>query len=144
MITKKILHEYIDLQREIEETREKIAKVEKQIAKIEKQGAVIDTVSGGVGVIQHFYIEGFPYPEYSRKKTLLYARQTTLTNLEIELMETINEIELFISQIDDSFMRRIINLRFIEKLSWGEVANRMGGANNEDNIKKAFYRFMEK
>lgn len=144
MVTKKILHEYIDLQREIEETREKIAKVEKQIAKIEKQGAVIDTVSGGDGGIQHFKIEGFPYPEYSRKKTLLYARQTTLTNLEIELMETINEIELFISQIDDSFMRRIINLRFIEKLSWGEVANRMGGANNEDNIKKAFYRFMEK
>lgn len=144
MITKKILHEYIDLQREIEETREKIVKVEKQIAKIEKQGAVIDTVSGGDGGIQHFKIEGFPYPEYSRKKTLLYARQTTLTNLEIELMETINEIELFISQIDDSFMRRIINLRFIEKLSWGEVANRMGGANNEDNIKKAFYRFMEK
>ena len=144
MITKKILHEYIDLQREIEETREKIAKVEKQIAKIEKQGAVIDTVSGGDGGIQHFKIEGFPYPEYSRKKTLLYARQTTLTNLEIELMETINEIELFISQIDDSFMRRIINLRFIEKLSWGEVADRMGGANNEDNIKKAFYRFMEK
>lgn len=144
MITKKILHEYIDLQREIEETREKIVKVEKQIAKIEKQGAVIDTVSGGDGGIQHYKIEGFPYPEYSRKKTLLYARQTTLTNLEIELMETINEIELFITQIDDSFMRRIINLRFIEKLSWGEVANRMGGANNEDNIKKAFYRFMEK
>lgn len=144
MVTKKILHEYIDLQREIEETREKIVKVEKQIAKIEKQGAVIDTVSGGDGGIQHYKIEGFPYPEYSRKKTLLYARQTTLTNLEIELMETINEIELFISQIDDSFMRRIINLRFIEKLSWGEVANRMGGANNEDNIKKAFYRFMEK
>lgn len=144
MITKKILNEYIDLQKEIEETREKIAKVEKQIEKIEKQGAVIDTVSGGNGGIQHFKIEGFPYPEYSRKKTLLYARQTTLTNLEIELMETINEIELFISQIDDSFMRRIINLRFIEKLSWGEVANRMGGYNNEDNIKKAFYRFMEK
>ena len=144
MITKKILHEYIDLQKEIEETREKIVKVEKQIAKIEKQGAVIDTVSGGDGGIQHYKIEGFPYPEYSRKKTLLYARQTTLANLEIELMETINEIELFISQIDDSFMRRIINLRFIEKLSWGEVANRMGGANNEDNIKKAFYRFMEK
>ena len=118
--------------------------MEKQIAKIEKQGAVIDTVSGGDGGIQHYKIEGFPYPEYSRKKTLLYARQTTLANLEIELMETINEIELFISQIDDSFMRRIINLRFIEKLSWGEVANRMGGANNEDNIKKAFYRFMEK
>ena len=114
MVTKKVLDEYIDLQKEIEETREKIKRVESQIEKLEKQGAVFDTVSGGKGGIQHFKIEGFPYPEYSRKKTLLYARQTTLTNLELE------------------------------KLSWGEVAKRMGGANNEDNIKKAFYRFMEK
>lgn len=144
MVTKKVLDEYIDLQKEIEETREKIKRVESQIEKLEKQGAVFDTVSGGKGGIQHFKIEGFPYPKYSRKKTLLYARQTTLTNLELELMETINDVEIFITQIDDSFMRRIINLRFIEKLSWGEVAKRMGGANNEDNIKKAFYRFMEK
>lgn len=144
MVTKKVLNEYIDLQKEIEETRDKIKRVESQIEKLEKQGVVFDTVSGGKGGIQHFKIEGFPYPEYSRKKTLLYARQTTLTNLELELMETINDVEMFITQIDDSFMRRIINLRFIEKLSWGEVATRMGGANNEDNIKKAFYRFMEK
>ena len=143
MVTKKVLNEYIDLQKEIEETRDKIKRVESQIEKLEKQGVVFDTVSGGKGGIQHFKIEGFPYPEYSRKKTLLYARQTTLTNLELELMETINDVEMFITQIDDSFMRRIINLRFIEKLSWGEVAKRMGGANNEDNIKKAFYRFME-
>ena len=144
MVTKKVLNEYIDLQKEIEETRDKIKRVESQIEKLEKQGVVFDTVSGGKGGIQHFKIEGFPYPEYSRKKTLLYARQITLTNLELELMETINNVEIFITQIDDSFMRRIINLRFIEKLSWGEVAKRMGGANNEDNIKKAFYRFMEK
>lgn len=144
MVTKKVLNEYIDLQKEIEETREKIKRVESQLKKLEEQGAVFDTVSGGKGGIQHFKVKGFPYPEYSRKMTLLYARQTTLTNLELELMETINDVEIFISQIEDSFMRRIINLRFIEKLSWGEVAKRMGGANNEDNIKKAFYRFMEK
>ena len=144
MVTKKVLDEYIDLQKEIEETREKIKKVENEIKKLEKQGAVFDTVSGGDGGIQHYKIEGFPYPEYTRKRTLLYVRQANLTDLELKLMETINNIEIFISQIEDSFMRRIINLRFIEKLSWGEVANRMGGANNEDNIKKAFYRFMEK
>lgn len=144
MVTKKVLDEYIDLQKEIEETREKIKRVEVEIKKLEKQGTVFDTVSGGDGGIQHYKIEGFPYPEYTKKKTLLYIRQANLTDLEIKLMETINNIEIFISEIEDSFMRRIINLRFIEKLSWGEVANRMGGANNEDNIKKSFYRFMEK
>ena len=75
---------------------------------------------------------------------MLYARQTTLTNLEIELMETINQVEEFISSVDDSMMRRIINLRFIEKMPWGKIANKIGGGNTEDSIKKAFYRFMEK
>ena len=144
MVTKEILNQYIDLKKEIEETREKIEKNKKQIEKIENDGNVADSVSGGEGGIKHFKVEGFPYPEYSRKKTLLYARQTTLTNLEIELMETINQIELFISSVDDSLMRRIINLRFIEKLSWNKVADRIGGGNTEDSIKKTFYRFMEK
>ena len=144
MISKEILIQYSDLQEEVKEVRERINKTEDQIAKIEKDGNVVDSVCGGNGGIQHFKIEGFPYPEYSRKKTLLYARQTTLTNLEIELMETINQVEEFISSVDDSMMRRIINLRFIEKMSWGKIANKIGGGNTEDSIKKAFYRFMEK
>lgn len=144
MLDKRILNQYMDIQEEVEETRAKIEKNKREIEKIEREGAVIDTVAGGKGGIQHFKIEGFPYPEYSRKKTLLYARQTTLTNLEIELMETINQVEEFISSVDDSMMRRIINLRFIEKMSWGKIANKIGGGNTEDSIKKAFYRFMEK
>ena len=144
MVSKEILIQYSDLQQECKEVREKIEKLERQIAKIEADGAVVDKVRGGLGGMQSFKIEGFPYPEYSRKKTLLYARQTTLTNLEIELMETINQVEEFISSVDDSMMRRIINLRFIEKMSWGKIANKIGGGNTEDSIKKAFYRFMEK
>lgn len=143
MVTKNILVQYTDLQEEIKEVRDRIAQTEKQIQKIEKDGAVIDTVSGGMGGIQHFKIEGFPYPEYSRKKTLLYARKATLTSLECELIETINQIEEFIASVEDSRMRRIINLRFIENLSWNKVADRIGGGNTEDSIKKSFYRFME-
>ncbi len=96
MVSKEILIQYSDLQQECKEVREKIEKLERQIAKIEADGAVVDKVRGGLGGLQSFKIEGFPYPEYSRKKTLLYARQTTLTNLEIELMETINQVEEFI------------------------------------------------
>ena len=104
----------------------------------------LDTVSGGNGGIQHFKIEGFPYPEYSRKKSLLYARKATLANLELELLETLNQVEEFIASVDDSRMRRIITLRFIDNLSWNKVANHIGGGNTEDSVKKSFYRFMEK
>lgn len=143
MISKEILIQYSDLQEEVKEVRERIERTEKQIAKIEEDGNVIDTVSGGGGGIQHFKIEGFPYPEYSRKKTLLYARKATLASLELELMEMLNQVDEFITSVDDSRMRRIITLRFIENLSWNKVADRIGGNNTEDSVKKAFYRFME-
>lgn len=144
MISKEILTKYSDLQEEVKEVRNRIESTEKQIAKIEKEGNVIDTVSGGSGGIQHFTIEGFPYPEYSRKKSLLYVRKATLVNLELELTETLNQVEEFIAGVEDSRIRRIITLRFIENLSWNKVADRIGGGNTEDSVKKMFYRFMEK
>lgn len=144
MISKEILTQYSDLQEEVKEVRNRIESTEKQIAKIEEEGNVIDTVSGGSGGIQHFKVEGFPYPEYSRKKSLLYVRKATLVNLELELTETLNQVEEFIAGVEDSRIRRIITLRFIENLSWNKVADRIGGGNTEDSVKKSFYRFMEK
>lgn len=144
MVSKEILTQYSDLQEEVKEVRNRIESTEKQIAKIEEEGNVIDTVSGGTGGIQHFKIEGFPYPEYSRKKSLLYVRKATLVNLEMELTETLNQVEEFIAGVEDSRIRRIITLRFIENLSWNKVADCIGGGNTEDSVKKSFYRFMEK
>lgn len=141
-ISKEILIQYSDLQQECKEVREKIEKLERQIEKIESDGAVADKVRGGDGGLQSFKIEGFPYPEYSRKKTLLCARKATLSELEMELLETLNDVEIFITSIKDSHIRRIVNLRVVDGLSWNEVARRIGG-NTEDSVKKAFYRFME-
>lgn len=142
MVSKEILIQYSDLQQECREVREKIEKLEKQIAKIEADGVVVDKVRGGDGGLQSFKIEGFPYPEYSRKKTLLYARKATLSELEMELLETLNKVEGFITSIKDSHIRRIVNLRVVDGLSWGEVAKRMGG-NTEDSVRMAFNRFIE-
>lgn len=144
MISKEILIQYSDLQEEVREVRERIEKTEKQLEKIEDEGSVIDTVSGGAGGIQHFKIEGFPYPEYNRKKTLLCARKATLASLELDLLEMLSDVEEFIASVDDSRMRRVIALRFIDNLSWNKVADKIGGNNTEDSVKKAFYRYMEK
>lgn len=143
MVTKEILIQYADLQKESKEIRGRIEKLEEQIERIESQGAVVDKVSGGEGGIQSFKIEGFPYPEYSRKKTLLYERKATLSELELEIIETLNEVESFISTVKDSHMRRIITLRVVDGLTWNQVASKIGG-NTEDSVRKAFDRFMEK
>lgn len=139
------------------ETKEKIKKLEitienihNRISEIESGEIVKDKVYGGDGGIQGFNIEGVPTKEYERKKTdlfskklLLNQRKSTLEILEFDLMQKTNEIEEFISSVEDSRMRRIINLRFIENLSWNKVADKIGGGNTEDGIKKAFYRFID-
>ena len=144
MVSKEVLVQYIDLQEEQKEVTERISKLEKQIDKIESDGAVVDKVRGGLGGIQSFKIEGFPYPEYSRKKTLLYNRKAILSELEMEITERLNEVEQFIKSVQDSHLRRIITYRVVEGLSWNDVANKIGGGNTEDSVRKAFDRFMSK
>ena len=141
---KEILVQYIDLQKELVEVRERIGKLEVQIDKIEQEGAVVDKVMGGDGGFQPFRIEGFPYPEYSRKKTLLYNRKAIAEGLEMEIAGMIHDVEIFISGIKDSHLRRIITLRVVDGLSWNQVAHRMGGGNTEDGVRKAFDRYLGK
>lgn len=157
MVSKKILIQYTDLQQEVKEVREKIQrleceipKIEKRINDIEKGATVKDKVRGGLGGLQSYNIEGVPIKEYEKRKTdllskklLLNNRKSTLELLEFDLLEKTNEVEEFIASVSDSRMRRVINLRFIENLSWNKVADCIGGGNTEDGIKKAFYRFME-
>lgn len=156
MISKEILIQYTDLQQECKEVREKIERLESEIPRIEKRIKVIedgelvkDKVRGGEGGVQNFNIEGVPTVEYERKRTsllskklLLNNRKTALEILEFELLQKTNEVEEFIASIGDSRMRRIINLRFIEKLSWNKVADHIGGGNTEDGVRMMFNRFM--
>lgn len=141
MISKEILIQYSDLQEEVKEVRERIARTERQIAKIEEDGKVIDTVSGGCGGIQHFKIEGFPYPEYSRKKTLLYARKATLASLEMELLETLNQVEEFIASVNNSEMRRILSMRFIDNKNFEQIGKILGY--DRTSISKKIDKFLE-
>lgn len=156
MVTKEILNQYADLLAEQKEVEDKIASLDRQIAKLQKRlneiesGEIVkDRVYGGEGGIQGFNIEGVPSVEYSRKRAemirkvaMINERKVTLRDLNAQISLTIIDVERFIASVNDSYMRRIINLRFVKKLSWNDVANAMGGSNNEDNIKKAFYRFM--
>jgi hypothetical protein len=157
-ISKDILVQYPDLVKEVQETKDKITKLEHQIANIEKQlvainegGHVKDKVKGGLGGIQNFNIEGFPEREYQQKRKqlqvkriILNGRKIALDEQETKLLKMVSDIEEFLNGIEDSFIRRIINLRVIEQLSWNKVADKMGGYNTEDSVRMAFERFLKK
>lgn len=142
-LTKDVLIQYAEIREEVKEVRRKIESLEAQIQKMEEEGAVVDCVKGGFGGIQNFKVRGFPYPKYSRKKTLLYARKATLETLEVELLESIKLAEEFISSLTDARMRRLLSLRFIEDLTWIQVAHRMKGNHTAESCRKAVERFLE-
>ena len=158
MLSKQYLKDYIDALKEIDEIQEKINRLESEIAKVEERilqiqegETVKDLVYGGDGGQQPFHIEGVPTPEYEErkqmlkiKKALLSQRKATLEILKIDLVQKTHDVEMFIASIDDSQMRRIVNLRFIQRLSWTAVAMKVGGGNTDETVRQAFHRFMNK
>ncbi|HCD91362.1 MAG TPA: hypothetical protein DEQ52_06705 [Ruminococcaceae bacterium] len=53
-------------------------------------------------------------------------------------------LERYISDIPDSLTRQIFTLRFIEGLTWEDVADKVGGHNTGYSVKKICYRFIAK
>lgn len=156
-INKDILNQYMSEKKEIEELKGKINYLEKRIPKLQKiiddieEGHTVkDKVRGGEGGLQSFVIEGVQYnqwnvkkAELSFKKEMLEQRKALLKTLEMELMLRTKEVEEFIYSISDSITRRIISFRVIEGMTWKEIAEHIGGSNNENSVKKAYQRYIE-
>ena len=145
---KNVLIQYADMIEEVKDIRKRILQTEKQISRIEEEGTVKDTVSGGMGGIQHFVVEGMPVPELRRKKLLLNKRKAMLIEKENELLELMNQAEEYINSIEKSELRTIFRLYYIDGMTWTQVAHRMNAmypkrkiAYNEKNLQKRNERF---
>lgn len=54
-----------------------------------------------------------------------------------------NRLEQFIDNVPDAFIRYVLTLRFIENMSWKEVAYTAGAGNTEDSVKKRCCRYLK-
>lgn len=73
--------------------------------------------------------------ELAKLRDILSARKLLCVKLRTEL-------EAYISTIDDSLTRQIIHHRFVCGCSWRQVAQRVGGGNSAEGVKKICYRFL--
>lgn len=143
MSLKEALDQYTAVKKEREYIAAKVATLERQIDHMEESGySVKDTVRGGEGNMHHYTIEGFPYESYSRQKTLLRVRRQQLIDRDEKLAELETQVEHFLSELDDSRLRQMIEYRYIENMSWVQVADRMGGNNTADGCRKMVDRFL--
>jgi len=157
MLSKQYLKDYIYCIGEIDDVEEKIARLERDIAKVEERireieanDTVKDKVYGGDGGEQGFVIEGIPTVEYGEKKNLLtiksallHTRKSELEILRIDLVQRTKDVEMFIASVNDAYIRRIINLRYIKRMTWKDVAIHVGGGNSEDTVRKALDAFLK-
>ena len=71
----------------------------------------------------------------TRLKALIAARHTVIV-LERD------RLEHYIASIDDSNIRRMFTLRFVERMSWDRVSAGMGAGYGVDAVKKTVYRYI--
>lgn len=147
MVTKSILIQYSDLQKEISYLSQKIDQLKNDRIKIEakKKHDMVRGSSKCFPYIEHnIRIEGLTGIDELTINKKLNEEIKKLESRYENLLQVTDEVLDFIESIDDSHMRMIITYRVIENYSWNKVADHMGGGNTEDSVKKAFYRFMEK
>lgn len=138
---KNILVQYCDLQEEVKDLRRRIRKLEDEISHLV---VVSDSVTGTRedGTIGHIKITGYPFPEESRKQGLLRRRKAALEEKEDELLELLSDVEEYINSIDDSRIRRIFRYRYVDNMSWVQVAIQMGGKHTADSCRNSNDRYL--
>jgi hypothetical protein len=143
-LNKNVLAQYDDLLREKKEVEQRIANVKADIRKIEEEGEVTDMVVGGYGGTQHFTITGYPVRDITRKKAILRHKEIILNGLKNEIEAVINDVQAFINGIEDSHVRRIVSMRYIDGMTWRQIACNIGGGNSEDAVRKTVERYLDR
>ena len=123
--SKEMMTQYSDMKEEIKQMKVDIQKTEDSIAKLIEEGTVCDKVTGGLGGIQGFKIEGFPIAEFEKRKRLLRKKMDRLTERENDLLEMTESIEIFIDNIPVSRDRRIFRAIYFNGKTQQQVANEL-------------------
>lgn len=124
-MSKSILKQYRYLTKELEDLKLRIERTTKQLKRLENEGTVLDTVSGGIGGIQHFKIEGFPVAEYSKKKTRLLLQLAQYENDESEIADITKGVQDFIHNIPDSRDRMVYRFFYVDGLNQQTIAKKL-------------------
>ncbi|MEG1061639.1 MAG: hypothetical protein RSD35_06845 [Oscillospiraceae bacterium] len=125
-MTKKELMRLRWLNREIESEKERLAQLKSAATDISPK------------------ITGLPHVGVVANKTAIAAKIADSRDIiDTKVLRSIaeyNRLNRYIASIDDSYIRQILTLRYVDGLSWVAVAFHMGGS--EDSVRKTHDRFL--
>ena len=128
-MTKKELSQLFYLNREIQRNKDKLARL---------RGRATSTTSS---------ISGMPHAAGISDKTALAAEIAYLDGIiDAQIQQTFyeyNRLIAYINGITDSATRQVIELRFVNGLTWQQVAYSIGGDNTADSVRKICDRHLK-
>jgi len=139
-MTKQELSQLRYIKKEIELLQKQIADAEYAVETHKAFDVVEGSNSKWPYQRKKFYIEGVNIPEYEKKVKRL--RRKLHRRLD-ELMEKREELEEYIATVPDSMIRMILTLRYVNGLSWSQVAAHIGGGNTADSVRMMHNRFLQ-
>ena len=130
-MTKKELSQLYYLNREIEEQQRRLAELEALATSCSAQ------------------ITGMPKVQWNSDKVAKYAAEIADLKALLDLnlkkcFYEFNRLNRYIETVYDSQMRMILALRYINGLSWRQIAFSIGGGNTEESIRQMVHRFFKK
>lgn len=93
-------------------------------------------------------LDGMPYSKTNKTTSPTEDKAIRIADIhkiisgkrsEIEL--AINDIERFITSIDDSIMRQIVEYRCCCLMKWNDIAAKIGGGYTGDSVRQMYHRF---
>lgn len=132
-MTVKELSQLYWLNREIEMDQERLAELEAKATSISSPN-----LSGVPGGSNHFD------NKIQRYVADIVDLQMIIATKQQRCIHERSILERYIADIKDSLLRQIFTLRFINGLTWNQVAAHIGGNNTEASVKMACYRYIDK
>ena len=140
---KHILSQYCNIRQEIKETLEEIERLEACKTEV-LQGVVKGSSHEFPYTAKTYMISG--YDDYTRGVVLneLQKKHTILAERNLELMRLETQVVEWINAIEDSYIRRIFRMRYLNNMTWVKIADQIGGGNTADTCRMAHNRFLKR
>lgn len=92
---------------------------------------------------------GMPHGNDTNRRTernavAIASLRETIENKQVLCLQEQQRIEEYIAGIDNSMIREVYRLRFIDGLPWAHVAAKLRGGNTAESVRKMCYRYLEK
>lgn len=94
-------------------------------------------------------ITGMPHGGGTSDKVGRYAvriadLRSMIDNRKARCWDELSRLNAYIDGVEDSLTRQILTLRYVNGLSWQQVADCVGGGNTEYSVKHICYRYLVK